>query len=158
MELAPSDASPGDLVWGKAWRKHCGTFATRIEKFRKRQFTRRRCGGARGRTVDYASRVIQMLTADHRHVERLFAAAEQAGDDRDAFVAAADAVCAALTEHAELEEEFFYPALRATDARDLAIQAEVEHDVAKQLILELGRMDAEEERYRPTLNVLREYV
>jgi hemerythrin superfamily protein len=109
-------------------------------------------------SVDYASRVIQMLTADHRHVERLFAAAEQAGDDRDAFVAAADAVCAALTEHAELEEEFFYPALRATDARDLAIEAEVEHDVAKQLILELGRMDAEEERYRPTLNVLREYV
>ena len=109
-------------------------------------------------SIDYASRVIQLLTADHRHAERLFAQAERAAEDGDEFVTAVDAVCAALTEHAELEEEFFYPALRATDARDVAIEAEVEHDVAKQLILELGRMDAEDERYWPTLKVLREYV
>lgn len=157
-ELAPSDASPAVSPAAKVRRSTVPRSQSAPGDPETRNSHDADAQQREEGSIDYASRVIQLLTADHRHAERLFAQAERVASDGDEFVAAVDAVCAALTEHAELEEEFFYPALRATDARDLAIEAEVEHDVAKQLILELGRMDAEDERYRPTVKVLREYV
>jgi hemerythrin superfamily protein len=107
---------------------------------------------------DHASRVIEMLTADHEMVKKLFRQGERIEDDTDRLQAIVDEACHALTEHAEIEEEFFYPALRETDARELIAEAEVEHNSAKQLIADLQGMDADDERYRATFKVLGEYV
>jgi hemerythrin superfamily protein len=107
---------------------------------------------------DYTSRAIQMLTADHENVKRLLRQGERAEDDTDRLQAIVDEACDALTAHAEIEEEFFYPALRETDARELVAEAEVEHNAAKQLITDLQGMGADDERYRATFNVLGEYV
>ncbi len=121
----------------------------------------RRSSGARstrqGRD-DHASRVIEMLTSDHEKVKKLFRDGERIEDDTDQLQSIVDEVCDALTEHAEIEEEFFYPALRETDARELVAEAEVEHNSAKQLIADLQGMDADDERYRATFKVLGEYV
>jgi len=67
--------------------------------------------------------------------------------------------CAALTLHAQVEEEVFYPALREQgNNEDLVEEATVEHDVAKQLIAQLEAMGGDDERYKATFKVLGEYV
>jgi len=99
-----------------------------------------------------------MLTSDHENVKKLFRQGERIEDDTKQLQAIVDEVCDALTEHAEIEEEFFYPALRETDARELVAEAEVKHNSAKQLIADLQGMDADDERYRATFKVLGAYV
>jgi hypothetical protein len=67
--------------------------------------------------------------------------------------------CAALTLHAQIEEEIFYPALRAQGVNeDLLEEATVEHDVAKDLIAQLESMTGGGERFKATFKVLGEYV
>ena len=132
----------------------------RAQRTKTEDATPRRSSGARstrqGRD-DYASRVVEMLTSDHENVKKLFREGERI-DDTERFQSIVDEVCDALAEHAEIEEEFFYPALRETDAGELVAEAEVEHNSAKQLIADLQGMDADDERYRATFKVLGEYV
>ena len=57
-------------------------------------------------------------------------------DDKRALV---ERICAALTIHATVEEEIFYPAVRAEiDDQDLMDEADVEHASAKDLIAQAG--------------------
>ena len=78
--------------------------------------------------------VIELLTEDHRLVDRLFdhfavarttEAAEQLGD--------------ALVLHARIEEEFLYPLVRSAvvDGDRLAEEAERDHDAVKAFVAEL---------------------
>ena len=56
---------------------------------------------------------IQLLMTDHREVEALFKKFEKAKDGHDAGKADIVAqICDALSVHAEIEEEIFYPAAR----------------------------------------------
>jgi hemerythrin-like domain-containing protein len=107
---------------------------------------------------------ISLLTADHEKVQDLFRqfdALKDADDARSAqerqhIVAAA---CAELTVHTTLEEEIFYPAVRAAiDDADLLNEAQVEHDGAKALIEQLGNMTAKNEMFNAKFTVLSEYV
>jgi hemerythrin-like domain-containing protein len=107
---------------------------------------------------------ISLLTADHEKVQGLFRQFDALKDARDArsqqerqaIVAAA---CAELTVHTTLEEEIFYPALRAAiDDADLMNEAQVEHDGAKALIEQLANMTAEDEMFNAKFTVLSEYV
>lgn len=107
---------------------------------------------------DETTQALAMLADEHRNVERLFAEALHIAGDPAALQPVVERLCRALTGHAEIEEEFFYPALRGHDADDLIEEAQVEHHVAKQLIADLRSMDADDERYRATVTVLREYV
>lgn len=86
-----------------------------------------------------------LLDADHIAVKHLFV--EHA---RLAMAAPADSVaerqalarqiCQALTVHAQIEEEIFYPALRdAAGADALVEQAEAEHQQAKALIAQIQK-------------------
>lgn len=107
---------------------------------------------------------ISLLTADHEKVQDLFKrfdALKDADDARSAqerqrIVAAA---CAELTVHTTLEEEIFYPAVRAAiDDADLMNEAQVEHDGAKALIEQLGKLTAKNEMFNAKFTVLSEYV
>src|SRR4051812_16315922 len=83
---------------------------------------------------------IRLLIEDHNRVKRLFAAFEQLGSDAEADSKRelVELTCAELTIHAQIEEELVYPALRnVVQEQDLLDEAQVEHDVAKQLIAEL---------------------
>ena len=67
--------------------------------------------------------------------------------------------CLALSVHARIEEEIFYPALRkAIDDEDLLDEAEVEHASAKQLIAEIESMSADDRLFDAKVKVLGEYV
>ena len=121
----------------------------------------RKTGGrAMDRSEDrnYTSQALDMLKEDHQNVKKLFGQGERLAVDPDALQPIVQQACEALTQHAEIEEEFFYPALRQAGGEDLIAEAQVEHNSAKQLIADLASMDAGDERYRATFKVLGEYV
>lgn len=106
--------------------------------------------------------VLKLLKEDHDRVKRLFATYEQLNDEEDENDTRREIVelaCLELTIHAQLEEELFYPALHDAlgDAR-LLDEAQVEHNLAKQLITELEKMAPGEAMYDAKFTVLGEYM
>jgi len=121
----------------------------------------------RGRTSASASRgsvrasqtdAITLLKADHRQVEQWFEQFEKSRSD-DKKRQLAQNICKALTVHAQIEEEIFYPAfLEATEETDLHHEAEVEHDGAKKLIAEIEASGPEDDYYDARVSVLSEMI
>lgn len=105
------------------------------------------------------SDAVELLTADHRAIEALFDRFD-ALCLRDAAHAekrqVADAICVALSVHAQIEEEFFYPAMRSA-SNDAAMidEVEVEHLMAKDLIAQISSMQPADALYDARLVVLR---
>ena len=107
------------------------------------------------------SDAISMLTAEHREVAAMFKQYQELGER--AYVSKkklADRICTALSLHATVEEEIFYPALRAAskEAADLLDEAEVEHASAKDLIAQIEEMDPEDDLYDAKVKVLGEQI
>src|SRR5690606_16564480 len=68
-------------------------------------------------------------------------------------------ICHELTVHAQIEEEIFYPALRAVmKDTDLLAEAEVEHQSAKDLIAQIEAMGEADEMFDAKVTVLGEYI
>jgi hemerythrin superfamily protein len=100
---------------------------------------------------------IQLLRKDHEDVNRMFEEFEKADEDRK-FELAAD-ICQALTVHATIEEEIFYPQVREViDAEDMMIEAEIEHDSARHLIEKIQEGEVDEVQLSAMIKVLQEYV
>lgn len=113
-------------------------------------------------TAESATDALSLLKADHRAVRKLFdeyeALVKNDGDD-EARQALAARICTEVGIHAQIEEEFFYPALReAIEEQDLLDEAEVEHSTARELIGQIESMDPGEELYDAKVTVLGEYV
>lgn len=101
---------------------------------------------------------IKLLKTDHREVEEWFDAFEKTDDEETKQELAAQ-ICMALTVHAQIEEEIFYPAAReAIEDEDLLDEAEVEHMTAKQLIAEIQSMQVGEPLFDAKVKVLGEYI
>ena len=102
-----------------------------------------------------------MLTDDHRQVEELFVRFEKSGDGahkrRQDLV---QRITEALSIHASIEEEIFYPAARrfVADAGDDVLEALEEHHLVKLTLAELETMDPGHERYGAKVTVLIENV
>ncbi|MFB9242732.1 hemerythrin domain-containing protein [Massilia antarctica] len=104
---------------------------------------------------------IAMLTAEHREVRDLFERYEALGqDDKNRKKKLADQICTALTLHATIEEEIFYPAVReaGVDTAELVDEAIVEHASAKDLIAQLQEMDPDDALYDAKVKVLSEQI
>jgi hemerythrin-like domain-containing protein len=104
---------------------------------------------------------VAMLTAEHREVKQLFDQFEQLSDRAKATKKKlADQICNALILHTTIEEEIFYPALRAAskEAGDKLDEAIVEHASAKDLIAQIQEIDPEDELYDAKVKVLSEQV
>ncbi len=100
---------------------------------------------------------IALLKADHRKVEELFAAYENAkGADRKQKLV--KQIATELTVHTIIEEEIFYPACKGAIEQDLLEEAYVEHDGAKVLIAELLGSEPSEEFYDAKVKVLSEMI
>lgn len=67
-----------------------------------------------GKPAEGAS-ATEILRADHREAERLFAEFEQAGDDEHAARVVAQTLCLSLELHDTIEKEVFYPAVVEID-------------------------------------------
>lgn len=100
---------------------------------------------------------IAMLKADHRHVEQLFAEFEKASDDQKKKQLAQE-ICTALVVHTMIEEEIFYPACQGHMEKRLLDEAQVEHDGAKALIVEIQTASPEDEYYDAKVKVLSEDI
>ena len=109
-----------------------------------------------------AQDAIKLLKADHDEVEQLFAQYEKQKDKNGGQKGELiEKICTALTVHAQIEEDIFYPAARhALDegGDDLLDEAEVEHASIKSLVEQLQAMGAEDELCDAKVKVLSEYV
>jgi hemerythrin superfamily protein len=89
---------------------------------------------------------VDLLDADHKAVKKLFIDFNALCEDdapAEEKQAIADKICLALTVHAQLEEELFYPAVReATGDDPLLDEAVLEHAQAKDAIAAIEAMDA----------------
>jgi hypothetical protein len=100
---------------------------------------------------------IALLKADHREVEALFEQFEGASGDGKKQKIALE-ICMALTVHAKIEEEIFYPACEGKIEEDLLKEAYVEHDGAKVLIAEIEAGAPSDEFYDAKVKVLSEQI
>jgi len=100
---------------------------------------------------------IALLKKDHRTVEDLFADFEKAsGDGRKQKLAME--ICLDLSDHAQIEEEIFYPACEGKVDEDLLKESYVEHDGAKVLIAEIITGGPGDEFYDAKVKVLQEEI
>jgi hemerythrin superfamily protein len=101
---------------------------------------------------------IALLKADHEAVSDLFAEFEKATTAAKKKKIVTE-ICTALTVHAQIEEEIFYPAVKAAlKDKELVPEAVVEHDGVKNLIAELEGVEPDGEMYDAKVTVLSEYV
>jgi hypothetical protein len=99
-----------------------------------------------------------MLRSDHTRVQEMFDRFEKlrGGERKEKLV---EQICQELEIHTQLEEEIFYPAVRAAiGADDLMDEATVEHQSAKDLIGQLRDMSASDDLYDAKVTVLGEYI
>jgi len=114
----------------------------------------RKASTGRSRAQD----AISLLKADHKEVKTWFQQFDKTEDDakKQEF---ATKICKALTVHAQIEEEIFYPAAyEAIEDDDLLDEAEVEHASAKQLIAQIEASAAGEPLFDARVTVLGEYI
>jgi hemerythrin superfamily protein len=127
-----------------------------------RQAGRTRSGGSSPtRARSAPGDAIAVLKADHREVERWFKEFERAGDTAyKTKRRLVDRIIIALSQHAAIEEEEFYPAVRAVDPEvgDQVLEALEEHHIVKWELQELVDLDPKDERFNAKVTVLIENV
>ncbi len=105
-----------------------------------------------------------LLDADHKAVKKMFKDYDALMESRSRTVAQkkmdlAHQICNELSVHAQIEEEIFYPALRAVlRDTDLVAEAEVEHATAKDLIAQIQAATEADEMFDAKVTVLGEYI
>jgi len=124
--------------------------------------TAQRRAAARTRAKSGKDDAIKLLKADHKEVSDLIEKYENGRLSKDRKVALAKQICLALTVHAQIEEEIFYPAAREAsirDGEDLLDEAEVEHGSIKDLVAAIENgSPADDELFDARVKVLGEYV
>jgi hemerythrin-like domain-containing protein len=108
-----------------------------------------------------ATDAVALLKQDHEKVLEMFkkfGRMAAKGDD-EGKVELVRTICEELKVHTTIEEEIFYPAVRAAIDEELMMdEALVEHDSAKSLIAQIEEMQPGDERYDATVTVLGEYI
>ena len=104
---------------------------------------------------------ITLLKQDHKAMRSLFRQFEKAGDNaaktkRDVV----DRIIKELSIHAAIEEQLFYPAVRAAvpDVEENVLESLEEHHVVKWTMSELEDMEPSHERFDAKVTVLLESV
>lgn len=104
---------------------------------------------------------IKLLKGDHAEVAEMFDKYENGRLPKARKAALAQKICAALTVHAQIEEEIFYPAAReggGKEVEDLLNEAEVEHGSIKELVAALEEGSPEDELFDAQVKVVSEWV
>jgi hemerythrin superfamily protein len=104
---------------------------------------------------------ITLLKNDHKTVSGLFAKFDKLGDraeksKRDLV----DKIIEELSIHAAIEEQIFYPAVRAAvpEVEDDVLEGLEEHHIVKWVLSELDGMSPSDERFDAKVTVLKENV
>ncbi|AOF82382.1 hemerythrin HHE cation binding domain protein [Methyloversatilis sp. RAC08] len=101
---------------------------------------------------------IALLKADHEEVSGMFAEYEKKRTPATKMALVKE-ICTALSVHAQIEEEIFYPDVKAALKDKLLVpEATVEHAGVKDLIAQLDGVTPDGEMYDAKVKVLSEYV
>ncbi|WP_077034702.1 hemerythrin domain-containing protein [Pelomonas sp. KK5] len=101
---------------------------------------------------------IALLKADHKKVSGLFEEFEKSrsASRKKKLV---DQICMELTVHTEIEEEIFYPAVKAAlKDKEMVPEANVEHASIKDLITQVKGVEPDGEMYNARVKVMSEFV
>ncbi|MDZ4313540.1 MAG: hemerythrin domain-containing protein [Azonexus sp.] len=110
------------------------------------------------KTPAAAKDAIALLKADHAAVSGLFEDYEKTNSNNKKKALAAE-ICSELSVHAQIEEEIFYPAVKAALKDKLLVpEATVEHASIKELIAQIKGGEPDGEVYDAQVKVLSEYV
>ncbi len=105
---------------------------------------------------------LDLLQQDHAEVDDMFKEYEESKLNAEGATKAAHVamICTALTIHARIEEEIFYPAVRggSRELDDLLNEAAVEHQSLKDIIGRLEAAPPSDPLYDAGVKVLSEYV
>lgn len=105
---------------------------------------------------------LDLLKKDHAAVKALFRTYEKAGDRAEVTKKSLfDEIKAELDVHAEIEEQIFYPAVKAArseEAKDTVREGLEEHAIVKTLLGELSAMTPADEQFDAKMKVLIESV
>jgi hemerythrin superfamily protein len=125
-----------------------------------KQTTTKRRSAARKRATSGKEDALKLLKADHKEVSDLVKKFESGRLSKDRKFAIAKQICMALTAHAQIEEEIFYPAARdaVRSGEDLLDEAEVEHGSIKELVSAIEDGSADDDLFEARVKVLGEYV
>jgi hemerythrin superfamily protein len=105
-----------------------------------------------------SANAIELLKQDHREVESQFGEYEEAESNEERAELSAK-ICLALTVHAQIEEEIFYPRAReAIEDSELLDEAVAEHAGAKRLIAEIQSMEVGDELYDEKVTELAQQI
>ena len=119
-----------------------------------RKTTARRATTARTKTPD----AVALLRADHKEVSELFDQFEKSRSAAKKQQLVAQ-ICTALTVHAQIEEEIFYPEVQAAlKDKELVPEARVEHQSIKDLIAAVQGVEPDGEDYDAKVKVMSEWV
>ena len=122
---------------------------------------RKRTSGSSRRSRATSTDALTLLKNDHHEVEQLFKTFEKLGEGaskrRRQVV---DKVIEALSRHAAIEEQVFYPQVRRSlpDATPEVLEALEEHHIVKWTLSELEDMEPSDERFGAKVIVLMESV
>jgi len=121
-------------------------------------------GGAKKASTSARRRqpdAVDLLIEDHREVEQLFSRFEGLGEGaRKRRQQVVDKIIEALSMHAAIEEQVFYPAARgeAPETDDDVLESLEEHHIVKWTLSELEGLDPADERFGAKVTVLMESV
>jgi hemerythrin superfamily protein len=103
------------------------------------------------------SDAVELLESDHRAVEKLFEEFKNASQDRKAQLVAQ--ICQELKVHMQIEEEIFYPAVKAAlKDHELVPEGKVEHDSVKVLMAKVEGAAPGGEEYEAQVHVMGELI
>ena len=100
---------------------------------------------------------VELLSSQHREVEKLFKEIENAenAEDKEALF---EDLADKLAIHAKIEEQFFYPAVNEKKTEDMVLEAFVEHTSVKRLLADLLEADPSEPAFDAQIKVLKEQI
>ena len=99
-----------------------------------------------------------LLRADHKKVDELFQQYEKSRATARKRTLVAQ-ICLELSVHAQVEEEIFYPAVKAAlKDKEMVPEATVEHATLKSLIAQVEGKEPDGEMFDAKVKVLSEYV
>jgi hemerythrin superfamily protein len=97
---------------------------------------------------------VELLVHDHRRMEQMLdKLAHAEGADRAPLL---EEIADALAAHVALEEEHFYPAVRARRTEDILLESLEEHLSLKRVMSDLLDLDPANPHWEPKVHVLKE--
>lgn len=104
--------------------------------------------------------ILELLKKDHQKVAKILsqleATTQRAVYKREELF---DKLEAEFMIHAHFEEKMFYPALKGeAETKDLILEAYEEHHAVKLMLKELGKLNADDEKWVARLKVIKENI